>query len=89
MIDVLAEARELVAGDRQAAYGTPVEAMRRTAALWEAVDGRPHTGHDVALKLALLKIARESHAHRRDNLIDAAGYLLIADLCAQADEAGQ
>jgi len=36
------------------------------------------TPKDVAMMMALLKIARESHQHKRDNLRDAAGYLGIA-----------
>jgi len=33
---------------------------------------------DVAYMMTLFKIAREVHQHKRDNLVDAAGYLGIA-----------
>jgi len=84
--DVLQEARRLVAGDRCLTYGTPVESMRRVAEWWTLADGQPHTGREVALPLALVKLAREHHRHGRDNLVDAAGYLLIASLCADAEQ---
>jgi len=36
---------------------------------------------DVAMMMALFKIARESHQHKRDNIRDAAGYLgIYADM---------
>jgi hypothetical protein len=88
--DVLARAEELVLrGHRSASYGPPVEAMRRVAASWTVMDGTACTGRDVALKLAALKLAREAHRHDVDNLIDAAGYILIAALCAEAEAEGE
>lgn len=83
--NVLREAAELVAGYRRLEYGTPVEAMRRVAVEWNRLDGRTYTARDVALHLAALKLAREAHQYKRDNLVDAAGYIAIAALCAEAE----
>lgn len=75
---ILRTAYELVNGERQDSYG-------RVAALWTAYLDHPVSAKDVALCLTLLKIAREAHAHKDDNLLDAAAYVgLAADM-----EAGQ
>lgn len=78
---VLAEADELIHGDRDATYGHPVENFRNIALLWishmEAKYGIhiPLTAEDVGWMLMQLKQAREMHTHKRDNIVDAAGYV--------------
>jgi hypothetical protein len=78
---ILIEAHALVNAERQDDYGPPGESFARIAALWSAYLGHNVTGKDVALCMALLKFSREAHSHKRDNLIDAAGYIgLAADM---------
>jgi hypothetical protein len=55
------------------------------ADLWDSylgkIEGQAHGAlhpKDVAIMMALLKIARETHQHKRDNLVDAIGYLALA-----------
>lgn len=36
------------------------------------------SGYDVSILMCLLKVAREAHQTKRDNLVDAAGYIGIA-----------
>ena len=82
---ILLDAHALINAERQDDYGSPSESFARIAALWSAYLGHTVTGKDVAVCMALLKIAREMNSHKRDNLLDAAGYIGIA-----ADmEAGQ
>ena len=76
--NILLKAHDLVNGDRQAAYGSPKESFAVTAKLWTEYMGREFKPKDVAMFLALVKIARESYSHSRENLIDACGYLAIA-----------
>jgi len=39
------------------------------------------SSEDVAMLMVLLKIAREQHKHKRDNIVDAAGYLgIVGDM---------
>lgn len=71
-----ARAEELVHGDRQAAYGHPLDDFTRTGRLWGAIlglegDVPPEL---VGLCLAAVKIAREVNRHGEDNLVDLAGY---------------
>jgi len=79
--DILLAAHALINGDRQADYGKPEESLERIAAMWSAYLGHTITPQDVALCMTLLKIAREAHFHKQDNLVDAAGYIgLAADM---------
>jgi hypothetical protein len=83
--DILLQAHSLLNGDRQSAYGPPAESFFRTAAMWSAYLGKDISAKDVTVCMGLLKLAREAHRHKGDNLLDAAGYIgLAADM-----EAGQ
>lgn len=81
-MSVLRDAERIVRGARSRQYGEPVECMKRTAQAWSGVLGVDVSPRQVALCLAALKLVREAHRHAEDNLIDAAGYILIADKCA-------
>lgn len=70
------EADRLVNGDRGKAYGHPSRNFQLTADLWSVILGVPVTPAQVALCMVQVKIARELHAPKRDNLVDAIGYIL-------------
>jgi len=79
--NILLEAHALINAERQGDYGSPAASFSRIAALWSAYLGHAVTGKDVAMCMALLKFSREAHRHKRDNLLDAAGYIgLAADM---------
>lgn len=80
---VAAEAERLVSGKRADQYGQPAENMARIGAVWGALLGQaPIPGRTVAVMMAALKLARECGPEsKRDNLVDACGYLLIAEVC--------
>lgn len=82
---VAAEAERLVHGKRAEQYGEPAENMVRIGRVWGALlDREPIAARTVALMMAALKLARETGPEpKRDNLVDACGYLLIADLCGE------
>lgn len=75
---ILEEAQRLVYGDRQASYGHPIDDFKRTAAMWTGMLGDRLTGplgpEDVALMMILVKVSRECHKPKRDNVTDIAGY---------------
>ena len=71
---VLLEAQGLVHGDRQAAYGHPIEDFTRTAAMWSAILGHPITAEQVGLCMCAVKLSRQVNLPKRDNLVDLAGY---------------
>lgn len=81
---ILATAQALINETRQDEYGPPKTSFTRIAGLWGAYLGKPITAHDVAVLMALLKLGREAHSHKPDNLIDAAGYIGLAADMAEA-----
>jgi hypothetical protein len=76
---ILEEAQRLVYGDRERAYGHPREDFGRTAQMWSALFGHPFRASDVPLAMICVKLAREMHGHKRDNLTDIAGYAAALD----------
>ena len=76
---ILDEAKELIYGARQQSYGHPWLDFSRIAKIWEAIFGHPVTPEQV-------KISREVNAHKRDNLVDGAGYFGTLELVVQERE---
>lgn len=78
------EAKKLVLGDRNSSYGSPIEDYSKTAKIWSGLlfhklkPGIEITPKDAALMMVGLKLSREVHRHKPDNLIDGHGYLLVA-----------
>ncbi len=78
------DASDLVDGERQSQYGDPVGHLNNIARAWSGVLGYTISARQVALCLATLKLVREGHKHKHDNLVDAVGYLLIAERIEEA-----
>lgn len=82
------EAKEITGNDRMEQYGHPKDNFKDIASLWSSYaennmrkcdkEGRIRMPlfqqRDVALMMILLKVAREQARHKRDNLVDIAGY---------------
>ena len=85
---ILEEANQLTAGDRNTDYGDPTDDFTRTARMWTAILAdrlRPDTmitAMDVPLCMIAVKLARQVHRHKRDNLVDIAGYARTAAMVA-------
>ncbi len=75
--DFLNEARAIIQ-DRQASYGDPTDNMSRTASLWSAYLEMPIHPHQVAMCMALVKVARSMETGKVDNFIDGAAYFAIS-----------
>ena len=82
MVDVtkqtLLKTLEAVTGKREDDYGDKLKNHQNIADLWSIYLKRKITAHDVAICMALLKIARIMHSHHEDAYIDLAGYAAIA-----------
>ena len=85
-ITIVEDAVELVSKDRQAMYGHPYDNFTDTAALWSVILGTEITPQQVALCMVQVKIARELHMQKRDNLVDAVGYILTYDAVNKTSE---
>jgi RNase H-fold protein (predicted Holliday junction resolvase) len=59
--------------DRQ--YGDFIGCMTKTAQLASVMSDKEITTEDAYNVLIALKLARQSHAHKEDNLLDAVAYL--------------
>ena len=73
-MNILQEADILVNGDRNKDYGSPLEDWTRTAKIWSAILGCDVKPEQVGLCMIGLKISRQCHKSKRDNLVDIAGY---------------
>lgn len=73
-LDTLKAAAECVCGSRKEDYGSLEDNFGVIAALWTAYTGTDVTPKDVAMMMALLKIARAKAGSKPDNYVDLAGY---------------
>lgn len=75
---ILQAAARLVDDERENMYGPPGEVYADVADFWATyLDNDSITSEDVCIMMILLKIAREKHSHKKDNLVDGAGYFRI------------
>ena len=72
---ILDAAKAAVTGPRLQDYGEPAENFARIADYWSTYLGREIQGHDVAMMMVLLKVAR---GVGEDTCVDAAGYAALA-----------
>ena len=73
-LDTLKAAADCVCGSREEDYGSPEDNFAVIAALWTAYTGTDVTPKDVAMMMALLKIARAKAGSKPDTYVDLAGY---------------
>lgn len=84
--NILEEANRLVSGDRQEAYSHPHHDYVCTATMWSAMIEKryglhvPLTADFCTLMMAAMKISREVGKHKRDNLVDLAGYARCTEM---------
>lgn len=84
---ISAEAERIIAGSKREEYGPAKDSFENIADTWTAHLRqrqllRPQhklRGQDVAIMMAAFKLLRESAQGKRDNLVDAVGYILLAD----------
>lgn len=76
--EILEAARVCVCGEREQDYGTPENSFTLIGKLWTAYMGTPFTPKDVAMMMALLKVARIKGGDKADSFVDLAGYAACA-----------
>jgi len=81
MSNVFDEAKEIIHGDREETYGHPAKNLQRIAHQWALYLTTkygtfiPISSEDVCWMMADLKKVRQMNAEKRDNLVDAIGYI--------------
>ena len=91
--DILKAAKVCVCGEREQDYGTPENNFSTIGKLWSVYLGASHpelkintesiTAKDVAVMMALLKVARIATGNKENNFIDLAGYAACAGEIAE------
>lgn len=76
--EILEAARKCVCGEREQEYGKPENNFALVGRLWEAYTGHSYSAKDVAMMLALLKVARIKTGVKGDSFVDLAGYAACA-----------
>lgn len=76
---ILAEADDIINGDRNSAYGDATPAFTEYAKGASVIFGVEVNAKQVALFMTWIKVCREVHKPKRDNRVDAAGYIGLAD----------
>lgn len=73
--NTLEKAKEIVCGHRENEYGSPDDNFKTIADFWSVYKGVEFTANDVAMMMALLKIARiRTGTATDDSYVDLAGY---------------
>ncbi len=88
--EILKEAHDLIGADRHKDYGDKLTNHTNIAALWSIFLRKKVTPHDVAVCMALVKVARLMHQHKKDSYVDMAAYAAIAgEIEARSDKKDQ
>jgi hypothetical protein len=82
---ILSEAERIVNGERQADYSDPVENFKHIASIASAIMGKSVTAEECCIVMIAVKLARENFKHKRDNLVDLAGYVEILNRIKESE----
>jgi hypothetical protein len=81
----LDEAKRIIYGDREKTYGSPDKNLTNIAQQWSLYIQQkfgvtvPLDCHDVCWMMVDLKKARQMNSPKRDNIVDAEGYLALSE----------
>lgn len=79
-MSILKQAYKKIHGPRQREYGNPSDNLKRTARIASHLTGKNLDASDVVKVMMAIKLSREAHKHKTDNLVDLCGY---ADILQQ------
>ena len=82
---ILSEAERIVNGERQADYSDPVANFKHIADIASAIMAKDITAEECCIVMIAVKLARENYKHKRDNLVDLAGYVEILNRIKESE----
>ena len=82
---ILSEAERIVNGDRQVDYSDPVANFKHIADIASSISKENLSPTTCAIVMIAVKLARENHKHKRDNLVDLAGYVEILNRIKESE----
>ncbi|MDE2100173.1 MAG: hypothetical protein KGL39_23155 [Patescibacteria group bacterium] len=82
-MNILQEADAITSGARRGEYGGAAESFGKIARLWSVVLGVEVTPMQAVLCMIQLKVARQTNGHKRDSLVDIAGYARIGEMLVE------
>jgi hypothetical protein len=82
---ILSEAERIVNGERQVDYSDPVKNFKRIAEIASAIMAKDITAEECCIVMIAVKLARENYKHKRDNLVDLAGYVEILNRIKESE----
>ncbi len=82
---ILSEAERIVNGDRQVDYSDPVENFKHISAIASSISKENLSPTTCAIVMIAVKLARENYKHKRDNLVDLAGYVEILNRIKESE----
>jgi hypothetical protein len=91
MVNILEEAAQITAEDRQRYYGHPRDNHGNIASFWASYLHRRFgvhlelTARDICLMMVLLKVSRDANKANRDNLVDICGYARNVEMVQEAN----
>lgn len=83
---ILNDAAVVISEDRVKDYGDPKICFRTLSEMWTSYTGHPITPNDAAMMMVLLKVVRNKHRVKLDNLVDICGYAALAGELTLADD---
>ena len=85
--NILQEADRLTGGDRNDQYGHPSQDFQKVVDMAKTLGLVPnsYTIEDHCLYMVLVKLSRQVNKPKRDNIVDAAGYLRTLEMCQEVD----
>ena len=72
--------------ERANQYDAPELNLKRIASMWTNFLKREVTAYEVAVMMAMLKLARLSQGYHQDTIEDAAAYIALAELLKSTEE---
>lgn len=77
MTNDFAKSLDEILSGRGQEYGDSSRMLTKIAAMWSLILGHNITPKEVGLMMVGMKILREGQRHKKDNLLDIAGYAAI------------